>query len=114
MQKFFPRHTCFLVAIWFGLGLWCLTPLSTLFQLYIVSFIGGGNRSTWGKTPDLPQFTDKIYHIMLHRVHLAMNGIRTHNSMIGTDCIGNCTVIVVQCQLSNLSAISWREQVNCQ
>jgi hypothetical protein len=34
-----------------GLELLCLTPLSTLFQLYImaVSFIGGGNQSTWKK-----------------------------------------------------------------
>jgi hypothetical protein len=33
-----------------------------------VSFIDGGDWSTWRKPLTLPQVTDKLYHIMLYRV----------------------------------------------
>ena len=66
---------------------WCLTPLSTIFQLY------PGGQFYRGRKPGDPKKNHRPvtshWQTLSHNVvHLALIGIRTHN--ISADCIGSC------------------------
>ena len=63
-----------------GLGLWCSTPLPTIFQLFRGSqFYWWGKPGLLEKIVDLLQITEKMYRIMFYWIHLVMSGIRGHN-----------------------------------
>jgi len=80
IQLIFKYHTCTMAtkatSKWFVDNLIKISCYNTLLQLYL----GGQFYSWWKpeyleKTNNQSQFTDKLHHIMLCRVHLVKNGV---------------------------------------
>jgi hypothetical protein len=103
--RFFPYLIC--VYKYLLAGLWWLTSLSTIFQLYRGSQfywwkktrvqLYHGGQFYWQrkteypeKTLDMSQVTNKISHLM-YRLHLAGAVFKiTTLVVISTDCLGSC------------------------
>ena len=79
------------LCVFWGGRVWRLTPLSIIFQLFHVGQYYWWRKPEYReKTTDLPQVTDKRYHIMWYRIHLVWAGFElTTLVVIDTDYIGS-------------------------
>ena len=83
VMKSLNDHQCIHSSNWTcqrlrqGLGLWCLMPLSTIFQRYCSTLFYWWRKLKKCKYPqkniNLSQIIDNLYHIMLYQVHITMS-----------------------------------------
>ena len=100
--------------IWFGL--WCLSPFSTIYQLYHGGHCYWCRKQKYSqKTTHLSQVTDKLYYIMCIEYTFLWTGFElTTLVTIGTDYTGSCksnyhtisTTMVPQL-ISDSSILKW-------